>query len=158
MGRHQNGFDHIAHQNAQDLHRTEQLFHAEGMRIIAPPGLYSSEKRPKDGPQYSAEFLPLLTPVLEKLKQLKREYIDHPFWKNCEVYFSRMSANNHAHILPVEIITSDEGESHEIRIDVRYNYSDITPFLDQLEVYLRAHLEEKPLPGVALFETKIPKE
>lgn len=44
------------------------------------------------------------------------------------------------------------------RIDVRYNYNDITPFLDQLEVHLRAHLEEKPLPGVALFETKIPKE
>ncbi|MBP7806860.1 hypothetical protein KA057_04195, partial [Candidatus Gracilibacteria bacterium] len=158
MGRHQNGFDHIAHQNAQDLHRAEQLFHAEGMRIIAPQGLYSSEKRPKNGPQYSAEFLPLLTPVLEKLQQLKRDYIDHPFWKNCEVYFSRMSANNHAHILPVEIITSDEGEVHEIRIDVRYNYNDITPFLDQLEVHLRAHLEEKPLPGVALFETKIPKE
>jgi len=158
MGRHQNGFDHIAHQNAQDLHQAEQLYHAEGMRIITPPGLYSSEKRPKNGPQYSAEFLPLLTPVLEKLKQLKRDYIDHPFWKNCEVYFSRMSANNHAHILPVEIITSDEGEVHEIRIDVRYNYNDITPFLDQLEVHLRAHLEEKPLPGVALFETKIPKE
>lgn len=114
MGRHQNGFDHIAHQNAQDLHRAEQLFHAEGMRIIAPPGLYSSEKKPKSDIQYSIEFLPLLTPVLEKLKQLKRDYIDHPFWKNCEIYFSRMSANNHAHILPVEIITSDEGEVHEI--------------------------------------------
>ena len=158
MGRHQNGFDNIAHQNAQDLHRAEQLYHAEGMNVIVPPGLYSSEKKPKSEAQYSTELLPLLTPVLEKMKQLKREYIDNPFWKNCEVYFSRMSANNHAHILPVEIITSDEGGVHEIRIDVRYNYSDIAPFLDQLEVYLRAHLEKKPLPGVALFETKIPKE
>ena len=128
------------------------------MNVIVPPGLYSSEKKPKDGPQYSRELLPLLTPVLDKLKQLKSEYVDHPFWKNCEIHFSRMSANNHAHILPVEIITSDEGEVHEIRIDVRYNYSDIGPCLDQLEAYLRAHLENKTLPGVALFETKIPKE
>lgn len=69
-----------------------------------------------------------------------------------------MSANNHAHILPVEIITSDDDKVHEIRIDVRYNYSDPARLLAQLEAHLRAHLDKTSPPGVVLFETKVRKE
>lgn len=63
-----------------------------------------------------------------------------------------MSANNHAHILPIEVITSDEDTVHEIRIDVRYDYSDPQEFLVYLERALRAHLQNGPIPDAVLFE------
>ncbi len=58
-----------------------------------------------------------------------------------------MSANNHGHILPIEIITSDDELVHEIRIDIRYPYvQDIGALLSLLESSLNLHLNSQPGP------------
>ena len=93
----------------------------------------------------------------ETIASIQQQYENHPFWNNTEVHFIRRSANNHAHTLPVEVITSDDGQIHEIRIDVRYDYKNdkINILLSLVQDALKAHLldEKAEISDIEIFDT-----
>lgn len=103
------------------------------------------ESSPKK--DYAEEFLPLVGPTYEIIQELKKTHPNHTLWQNLSVNFIRMPQNNHAHALPVEIITDDIHSFNEIIIDVRYPLYKTNPelFKKRLRESLLSELRQTPV-------------